>query len=92
MNGAGTAAPQLSNDAPPGVKDTYGPGEVTPDGQVMPVETTDPAQADGDPYVLRPEGPFQEGGEVHSNFALISVEYDSLPGDSRLHCHAEGLV
>ena len=78
VNGAGTAAPQLSNDAPPGVKDTYGPGEVTPDGQVMPVETTDPAQADGDPYVLRPEGPFQEG-EVHSNFALISVEYDSLP-------------
>ena len=44
----------------------------------MPVETTDPAQADGDPMSLRPEGPFQEG-EVHSNFALISVEYDSLP-------------
>lgn len=76
VNGAGTAAPQLAYDAPPGVKDTYGPGEVTPDGEVMP---TAPARADdGDPYVLSPESPFQEG-EVHSSPMIKPVAYDGFP-------------
>lgn len=63
----GDLSGQLAYDAPPGIKDVYGPGETPPAGAALEEE-----------YVLRPQDPFH--GQPHSMFDIAIVEFGAGTG------------